>query len=259
MGVFIDSLFSQPTEMNVESLVPKEKSFEIRTCDYISTDNLQNLINDGYLLKVTVSLHFLTNRKYKKNQRLIIDRLIDYSEFIDIFNIVYEKVYGVVPLNRTYAEYTIFLNPIKNIKQLLNLFLTLNRFKNATSCIIIHTISKNSIYPFDSEIVPNGELLTYLYEIKYGTMPIVYKKHPEKYEESVRIMTAVVEAGVNTMLDAFDYDTEYVRRELHKWLRTSKQHWSVCQIEDKKLDFKAYEDNASSYFESMSDKLKFNL
>lgn len=251
----VDDIFTAQTT-DVQSLSGlDETQIKIVMFDDVEL-NTANIMTDGYYILLNKSTYHNSDDCSEKFQKRLYDILIDYSGYIDFYKYVFvqkAKLGNAMPYTR-FETYSIYLNPNKNIKMLLNLLIAIDNIGDivgASNRLEIHTTEYANINYgfFASQITPNGEFIRYLQAFKYSELPVTFSSESERYEETIKVMRTIIEASALNMVEAYNYDKKYVLEEVRKWLRTSKQHWSLSQIENHFLDYNEYEDRACKNFQ----------
>lgn len=240
-----DELFTT-TDVSTDSLIPERKELEIKRIGRDDEMDTISLIYDDYRTLVVKKMMFMTDSKLDFVRRRLLDILREYSRHLDISCPVYECVMYYTPLSTNEVQYYIYLNPCGNVRQMLNLLVTLDDYEHHSNDVRIFTASDlGAPYGhYDSEITPRGELIDYLKELKYNELPVV----SEDYDFSIREMQMIAESCVCSLFESYGNDRETVLTEVRKWLRASRKHWSLGRIEEQRSGYKEYEERTRLEF-----------
>ena len=254
---FTDNVFSQvQSSVCIDSLAKStEPVLEIVHEDFKSKDTL-SLINANYRIVIVKTMQYIANKSLEKNRNRLLYVLEEYSRVLDIYPQIYEETSGYVPLNMTMDTYYIVLKLGKNIRAILDFIVSLDNIgiEGFSNSMKIYKASGNLgiLYGhYDTEISPNGELISYLRDLKYGDIPFSFYPNQEQFMKDLSQMQTVAEAMTCSLFDSSEeYNYYFVIGEIRKWLRTSKKRWIAGQIEERKINYDDYNQKARKFYEN---------
>lgn len=251
MGKFADNIFSEVRSVNINELIEKEQDLEI-ICKNFKQQDALSMINNNYRILIMKSTQHTNQKSQEINRQLMLDVCSEYERTIDFFPKIYEDTVGFAPIDESFiSTYHIGLNPKNHIRSLLNFIISIDNIGTLANSTSIYVHNKKLNTYFDSQISPNGELISYMKDLKFGDMPFDYYPNQKEFMHTITLMNQIVESCICSMIDVYDdYDYIYVITEIRKWLRASKKTWIAGQIEDRKITYEEYKNIARKYYES---------